>query len=78
MRLLALALLLPALLPAQEKKVFYYPKPVARTAYQPPMKPVMNNPFLTSANSSFWLFAPVRHARFDMFPDVGSIFSFRP
>ena len=41
MRLLALALLLLALLPAQEKKVFYYPKPVARTAYQPPMKPVI-------------------------------------
>ena len=41
MRLLALALLLPALLPAQTNKVFYYPKPVARTAYQPPMKPVI-------------------------------------
>jgi mannose-6-phosphate isomerase-like protein (cupin superfamily) len=34
-------LLLPALLSAQtQEKVFYYPKPVARTAWQPPMKPV--------------------------------------
>src|SRR5262245_13294732 len=42
----ALALLfLPALLAAQapggtDSRVFYYPKPLARTAWQPPMKPV--------------------------------------
>jgi mannose-6-phosphate isomerase-like protein (cupin superfamily) len=41
MRILALCLLLlPALLSAQENKVFYYPKPLARTPYQAPMKPV--------------------------------------
>ena len=40
---LALSLLfVPALLSAQaqDDRVFYYPKPVARTAWQPPMKPV--------------------------------------
>jgi mannose-6-phosphate isomerase-like protein (cupin superfamily) len=39
MRLLATLLLVPVLLPAQENKVFYYPKPAARV-YKPPMKPV--------------------------------------
>ncbi len=42
-RALALSLLVvPALLSAQaqDDRVFYYPKPVARTPWQPPMKPV--------------------------------------
>jgi len=42
-RTLGLSLLcVPALLSAQapDSRVFYYPKPVARTAWQPPMKPV--------------------------------------
>ena len=39
------ALFLPALLDAQapgtvDTQVFYYPKPLARTPWQPPMKPV--------------------------------------
>jgi len=39
--ILALSLLfLPALLLAQDNRVFYFPKPVARTPWQPPMKPV--------------------------------------
>ncbi len=33
-------LFLPALLSAQDSRVFYFPKPVARTPWQPPMKPV--------------------------------------
>jgi oxalate decarboxylase/phosphoglucose isomerase-like protein (cupin superfamily) len=40
---LALAVLLAALTAAaqsEKPKVFYFPKPVARTAYRPPMKPV--------------------------------------
>jgi mannose-6-phosphate isomerase-like protein (cupin superfamily) len=41
MRYIALAVLLvPVLLSAQEGKTFYYPKPVARTPWQAPMKPV--------------------------------------
>ena len=42
-RILTLSLLvLPALLSAQDQdnRVFYFPKPVARTPWQPPMKPV--------------------------------------
>lgn len=39
MRILAMLLLLPVLLSAQENRVFYYPKPVARV-YRPPMKPI--------------------------------------
>ena len=39
MRILAMLLFLPVLLSAQENRVFYYPKPVARV-YKPPMKPV--------------------------------------
>jgi mannose-6-phosphate isomerase-like protein (cupin superfamily) len=40
-RTLTLSLLfLPALLSAQDNRVFYFPKPVARTPWQPPMKPV--------------------------------------
>ena len=38
---LTLSLLcLPALLAAQDSRVFYYPKPLARTPWQAPMKPV--------------------------------------
>lgn len=41
MRTLAIVfLMLPAVVSAQDSKVFYYPKPDARTVYQPPMKPV--------------------------------------
>jgi mannose-6-phosphate isomerase-like protein (cupin superfamily) len=42
MRLLLLwfLIILPAPLDAQETRVFYYPKPRARSPYQPPMKPV--------------------------------------
>ena len=40
-RTLTLSLLvLPALLSAQDNRVFYFPKPVARTPWQAPMKPV--------------------------------------
>lgn len=42
-QLLALSLLvLPALASAQavDPRIFYYPKPIARTPWQPPMKPV--------------------------------------
>jgi mannose-6-phosphate isomerase-like protein (cupin superfamily) len=40
-RTLTLSLLfLPTLLSAQDNRVFYFPKPVVRTAWQPPMKPV--------------------------------------
>jgi mannose-6-phosphate isomerase-like protein (cupin superfamily) len=39
--ILTLSLLfLPALVFAQDNRVFYFPKPVARTSWQPPMKPV--------------------------------------
>src|SRR6185295_13802816 len=40
MRILLPLLLLPALLSAQDNRVFYFPKPVARTPWQPPMRPV--------------------------------------
>ncbi len=39
-RLLVLLVLLPVVVSAQDNKFFYYPKPLARTPYQPPMKPV--------------------------------------
>lgn len=39
-RLVMTLLLTPALLSAQENRIFYYPKPEARTPYRPPMKPV--------------------------------------
>jgi mannose-6-phosphate isomerase-like protein (cupin superfamily) len=37
---LALLLWLPVVLAAQDNRVFYFPKPTARTPWQPPMKPV--------------------------------------
>src|SRR5215203_2879809 len=30
----------PGVLPAQDGRILYYPKPDVRTAYEPPMKPV--------------------------------------
>ncbi len=39
-KLTLLLLFLPVLLSAQDNRVFYFPKPVERTPWQPPMKPV--------------------------------------
>ena len=39
-KLTLLLLFVPVLLSAQDNRVFYFPKPVARTPWQPPMKPV--------------------------------------
>jgi mannose-6-phosphate isomerase-like protein (cupin superfamily) len=40
-RMLTLSLLvLPVLLSAQDNRIFYFPKPVVRTPWQPPMKPL--------------------------------------
>jgi oxalate decarboxylase/phosphoglucose isomerase-like protein (cupin superfamily) len=37
---LLLVFVVPGVLPAQDGRILYYPKPDARTAFQPPMKPV--------------------------------------
>lgn len=50
MRMVVAFLFLPALLSAQENRILYYPKPIARAVYKPPMKPVTHLADLKAKN----------------------------